>query len=92
MRVEFTFPSLDLGSGSYSLTAALHRDAAHIAASYDWWDRAIVFQVVRRNGPMTIGVCAMQIEARWYSAEVAEPSAEPNEGGGRHETQRGDRN
>lgn len=44
--VEFAIPSLHLGAGSYSVTVALHSHADHLEDSYDWWDRALVFQVV----------------------------------------------
>jgi lipopolysaccharide transport system ATP-binding protein len=65
MIVEFAFPSFDLGAGSYSLTAALHSHEVHTASNFDWWDRAVVFQIVHRSGPLTIGVCALQVVARW---------------------------
>ena len=75
--VEFAFPRLDLGAGSYSLTAALHRDGVHTASNFDWWDRAVVFQVVRKPGPMTIGVCALQVSASWCSADDGARAAGP---------------
>jgi lipopolysaccharide transport system ATP-binding protein len=65
MTVDFTFPALELGVGSYSVTAALHERDTHLTSNYDWWDQAVVFQVVRGNGPVTIGVCAFPVSVRW---------------------------
>ena len=39
--VEFTLP-LNLGSGSYSLSAAIHSGATHLEGNYDWWDQCLV--------------------------------------------------
>ena len=63
--VDFHFDDFALGPGSYSLTAALHTGHDHLMSNYDWWDRAIVFQVVRAAGPLTIGVCALRVRADW---------------------------
>jgi lipopolysaccharide transport system ATP-binding protein len=40
-------PALNLGAGSYSVTVALHSDITHLEDNYDWWDAALVFEVVR---------------------------------------------
>ena len=63
--VEFSFPSLDLGPGSYSITVALHAGDQHTHANFDWWDRAMVFEVLPGNGPVSIGVCALDVAASW---------------------------
>jgi lipopolysaccharide transport system ATP-binding protein len=63
--VRFAFDSLALGTGTFSITAALHRDDSHLAANYDWWDRAVVFQVVPGSGPVSIGVAAFPVRASW---------------------------
>ena len=46
-RVRFVlrFPA-NLGEGSYSISFALHDAENHLAKSYEWRDRAIVFNVV----------------------------------------------
>ena len=36
----------NLGVGNYGLTVALHAGAVHVEGSYDWWENALVFQVV----------------------------------------------
>ena len=64
-RADFTIPELNLGPGSYNVTVALHSDITHLEDNYDWWDQALVFEVVR--GPETFFVGVVQlpgIEAR----------------------------
>lgn len=63
--IEFEFPSLNLGRGSYTLTVALHSRDSHLTANYDWWDRAMVFQVVPDDSYLSIGVCNMPVVVRW---------------------------
>ena len=65
LEVAFAFDALRLGVGSYSVTVALHADADHTMANYDWWDRALVFQVVPGATPYSVGVCALPVETRW---------------------------
>jgi homopolymeric O-antigen transport system ATP-binding protein len=64
-RVIFDFPRVDLGPGSYSVTAALHEGPEHTQANFDWWDRALVFEVVPGARPVSIGVCALEVSASW---------------------------
>ena len=68
LTIDFTFPALRLGLGSFSVTAALHEGASHIVSSYDWWDRALVFQVIADTGPLTIGVCDFPVAVDWRLA------------------------
>jgi lipopolysaccharide transport system ATP-binding protein len=60
--VDFHFPSLALGQGTYSISAALHKGDVHTAGNHDWWDQALVFQAVRGNAAFSIGVCALATE------------------------------
>lgn len=62
---EFHFEALRLGVGTFSVTAALHTRESHISASYDWWDRSLVFQVVQGDGPLGIGVCRLPLQVSW---------------------------
>ena len=55
--------TLNLGCGSYSVTVALHLEHAHVAGSYDWWDRVLVFEVVPGDGPGFTGVAALPVRA-----------------------------
>lgn len=58
---KFDFPAMSLGSGTYSTTIALHAGAAHIARNYDWWDHAVVFEVIPDNSPVSIGICKLPV-------------------------------
>lgn len=71
-EIEFHFPRLALGPGHYSLTLAAHASSDHLAGSYDWWERALVFHVTPGPGPHTIGVCHMPLECT-----VNPPTASP---------------
>ncbi|MBL8254207.1 MAG: Wzt carbohydrate-binding domain-containing protein, partial [Candidatus Competibacter sp.] len=55
VQAEFAIPALNLGIGNYSLTVALHRGDAHVSQNYDWWDRALVFQVTPSELPRGVG-------------------------------------
>ena len=63
-NIDFYFPSLALGPGHYSVTLAAHASADHLAGSYDWWERALVFQVVPATGVHTIGICHMPVTCK----------------------------
>lgn len=54
---------LNLGVGSYSVTVALHTEHAHVAANFDWWDRALVFEIVPGGGAGFTGVAALPVRA-----------------------------
>jgi lipopolysaccharide transport system ATP-binding protein len=69
VTVDFTFPHFDLGVGSYSLTAALHTRDTHVADNFDWWDRALVFQVVPGTRAMSVGVAALEVSAAWQDVK-----------------------
>jgi len=63
VTITLRIPALNVGQGSYSLALALHAGMSHLQGNYDWWDKAVVFQVV--NNPQKkhfLGVCAMDAE------------------------------
>ena len=60
--LRFDIDALNLGPGSYSLTVALHTHSNHLAESYDWWERAAVFQVIPGSGAHFIGLTALNIK------------------------------
>lgn len=66
-RMIFNFPTLNLGVGNYSVAFALHSGDAHIYNNYDWWNQALVFQVVPGNSFRAIGVSYLPISAQWVS-------------------------
>jgi lipopolysaccharide transport system ATP-binding protein len=67
----FNFPSLALGPGHYSITLAAHASADHLAGNYDWWERALVFQVMPAQGIHTIGLCHMPLTCHQQSVHAA---------------------
>lgn len=72
-EVYFQFPSLALGPGHFSVTLAVHASSDHLAGNYDWWDRALVFQVMPAEGVHTIGTCHMPLFVTIRSAVNAQP-------------------
>jgi lipopolysaccharide transport system ATP-binding protein len=68
LTVDFAFAHFDLGVGSYSLTAALHSRDTHIADNFDWWDRALVFQVVPGVRAVSVGIAALDVSEGWQDA------------------------
>jgi lipopolysaccharide transport system ATP-binding protein len=65
LTAEFEFPELHLGVGNYSVTIALHAGHSHVATNYDWWDRALAFQVVPGFGPQSIGTSSLPLSFHW---------------------------
>jgi len=67
---------LNLGPGSYSLSVAVHPGDSHLIDNCDWWDRALVFQVVPGAGPSFVGTAALPAAVRWQrTGEGPEPVA-----------------
>jgi lipopolysaccharide transport system ATP-binding protein len=62
-RAEFRLP-LNLGVGTYTLTAALHAGRVHLQGNYDWWDQVVVFQVMPSKEPPFVGTAYLPVEAR----------------------------
>lgn len=58
--VKFSFP-LNLGTGHYSLTVAIHDGPAHTSSNYDWWDQAATIQVIPGNQPFFTGVSYLPV-------------------------------
>ncbi len=67
-RLAFEFPELNLGVGNYSATFALHSGDAHVSNNYDWWNQALVFQVVPGSGFRAIGVSYLPTVSQWVAA------------------------
>lgn len=63
-KIAFDIAQLNLGPGSYSLTLALHASFSHTAGNYDWWDGALVFEVVCPSYRPFIGVAALPVDIR----------------------------
>ena len=62
-RLEVAFRlHLALGPGSYSISVAAHTGGFHRAASFDWWDRAVVFEVVPGSEAHFVGSAHLPVE------------------------------
>jgi len=53
----WNIPALNVGPGSYTISVALHGDMTHVENNYDWWDKAVLLQIVRGPQPLFEGVC-----------------------------------
>jgi lipopolysaccharide transport system ATP-binding protein len=53
---------LELGPGSYSVTIAAHTDRNHVEQSFDWWDRAAVFEVIPNDAFHFVGSAFLPVE------------------------------
>ncbi|ADR34775.1 ABC transporter related protein [Sulfuricurvum kujiense DSM 16994] len=51
---------LDLGSGNYSITAAIHSEDTHLNNCAHWLDNAAVFEVAGIQGEHFVGVCKLK--------------------------------
>jgi lipopolysaccharide transport system ATP-binding protein len=58
IELYFDFQA-NLGPGSYSVTIGLHADATHVAANYEWRDRALVFEMINIDKDEFVGVAWM---------------------------------
>jgi lipopolysaccharide transport system ATP-binding protein len=62
--LETTFRvCLSMGHGTYSVSVAVHTDATHVEENFDWWDQALVFQVVPGNQYRFVGSALLPVEA-----------------------------
>ena len=50
---------LNLGCGHYALSVSLHRGDAHLNGNFDWWDQALVFQVIANGTHPFVGVAVL---------------------------------
>ena len=79
-------PALNLGPGSYTVSVALHGDMTHIENSYDWWDKATLFEVVRGSEALFEGSCWLPgVVARLKTETEAETAASAGAAMGRTE-------
>jgi len=61
---DFEIRDVALGVGHYNMSVALHSDMTHVSGNYDWWDRALTFEVVPGRAPHSIGVVALDVTCR----------------------------
>jgi lipopolysaccharide transport system ATP-binding protein len=64
-RLTYSFQfDADLGTGSYSVSVALHEDRTHVTRNYHWQDRVLVFEVVNTGVPEFTGTSFMPVNLR----------------------------
>lgn len=64
---RFSFDA-NIGSGTYSITVALHSKAGHVEHNYAWQERALVFEVINSHHPDFSGVAWLgeKLECSWH--------------------------
>lgn len=63
LTIDFAQP-LDLGAGSYSVSYGLTDASDGITRNYDWKDGALVFELINRDYPPSVGVALLKTQAR----------------------------
>lgn len=58
--LEFAL-NLDLGPGSYSLSYGLTDSGVALRKSYDWGDGALVFELINRHYPTSVGTSLLRV-------------------------------
>jgi lipopolysaccharide transport system ATP-binding protein len=64
LQVIFTLP-LNIGLGSYSLTVAIHTHDTHVAENFDWWDQALMFQIVPGPNNHFVGTAYLPVSVQF---------------------------
>lgn len=67
---EFDIDRMALGVGHYHVSIALHRGMVHVSGNYDWWDRALTFEVIPGSEVHAIGVASLDVRCRIESLGV----------------------
>jgi lipopolysaccharide transport system ATP-binding protein len=62
IKAIFRIPCLGIGAGSYSVSMALHDPRSHIVSNYDWWEKAVIFEVTQSPNDQVVGVCHFPVE------------------------------
>jgi len=58
--IEFEFLA-NIGSGSYSISVALHSGSTHVVNNYHWRDRALIFNVINTSESDFVGVAWLPV-------------------------------
>ena len=58
---EFDIGRMSLGVGHYSIAIALHEADSHVAGNHDWWEQALVFEVLPDDEPFRLGVANLPV-------------------------------
>lgn len=66
---SFIMP-MDLGPGSYTVTAALHTKDTHVEHCLHWWDHAAEFRIAGNLGTFFTGICKLHPEIHVQNLDV----------------------
>ena len=66
---EFDIGRMSLGSGHYSIAIALHEADSHVASNHDWWEQALVFEVLPDDEPFRVGVANLPVRSAGIVAD-----------------------
>jgi lipopolysaccharide transport system ATP-binding protein len=79
--LETTFRiRLSVGQGTYSVSVAVHTDATHVEENFDWWDQALVFQVMPGPQYRFVGSALLPVEAAFQRRPALTSGADPLQG------------
>ena len=76
--MQFNLPTLNIGPGSYSISIALHDPQSHVVSNYDWWDKAVMFEVVQSSNAAVAGLCYMPVEFKLLESKLKIKNLEVN--------------
>lgn len=62
-QCDFEIDRIALGCAHYSVSAALHEGGSHVVQNHDWWDQAVVFQIIRADEPYALGVANLPVKS-----------------------------
>jgi lipopolysaccharide transport system ATP-binding protein len=60
---EFDIGRMSLGVGHYSIAIALHAADTHVASNHDWWEQALVFEILPDDEPFRVGVANLPVRS-----------------------------
>ena len=65
--------ALHVGPGTYSISVSVHHGPSHLDENYDWWDKALLFEVIPSGACLSVGVAALptRVSVRRTAADVA---------------------
>jgi len=66
--VSFLMP-FNIGTGQYSITAAVHKDETHVQECIHWYDNVAKFEIAGFEGNRFIGLCRLEPQIKFSSLE-----------------------
>ncbi len=76
LQLDFT-QALDLGAGSYSISYGLTDASDGMTHNYDWKDGALVFELINRDYPVSVGMALLKTKTTAVRSGCATPEGRP---------------